>query len=237
MADASPATVVRCCQRIGYRGFQDLKLALARGEGRSQHQPSVEIGARDSASAVLDKVFLSSAAALRDARSIVDRANFETATVTLDRARTILFAGVGTSAPLAQDAAYRFSTLGLAAMSPVDIHAQHVAARLLRPQDVCLTVSHTGSTRETVAVTASAREAGATTIAVTSFGKSPLTEVADLVLVAGGPELSYRLEAMSSRIAHLTLLDALYVALAQRRRSRAERALDLTAEILADHRF
>jgi RpiR family carbohydrate utilization transcriptional regulator len=237
MADVSPATVVRCCQRIGYRGFQDLKLALARDTASWQKLPRVQIGDRDSAAAVLDKVFLSSAAALSDARTIIDREAFEAATIVLDRARSILFAGVGTSAPLAQDAAYRFSTLGLAATSPPDIHAQHVAARLLGPKDACVTVSHTGSTRETVAVTTSAHDAGATTIAVTSFGESPLTGVADLVLVAGGPELSFRLEAMSSRIAHLTLLDPLYVALAQRRRSRAERALDLTAEVLAEHRY
>ena len=237
MARVSPATVVRCCQRAGYRGFHELKLALARGAGSSQGRASVTIRADDSPDAVLDKIFSSSAAALDEARTTVNREDFEAATVALDRARTILFAGVGTSAPLAQDAAYRFSTLGLAAISPADIHAQHVAARLLGPHSACLTVSHSGATRETVAVTASAREAGATTIAVTSFAESPLTEVADLVLVAGGPELSFRLEAMSSRIAHLTVLDALFVALAHRRRARAEHALDLTAEVLADHRY
>ena len=106
--------------------------------------------------------------------------------------------------------------VGVVSNAPPDVHVQHVAARLLTDGDVCVAISHTGATRETVATVRAARDAGATTIAVTSFSRSPISRLADVVLVAGGPELSFRHEAMASRLAHLSLLDALYVAVAMR---------------------
>jgi RpiR family transcriptional regulator, carbohydrate utilization regulator len=149
----------------------------------------------------------------------------------------VLMVAVGTSAPLAQDAAYRFLTLGVSASAPLDVHTQHVAAGLLGKEDVCLAVSHSGATVETVNTVEAARDAGATTIAITSYAQSPLTQLVDMLLVAGGPEMSFRLEAMASRLAHMTVLDALYVAVALTSQERARVHLDATADVLAKHRY
>jgi RpiR family carbohydrate utilization transcriptional regulator len=116
------------------------------------------------------------------------------------------------------------------------VHVQQVVARLLTDQDVCVIVSHSGSTRETLAAATAAGEAAATTVAITSFAMSPLTEIVDHVVVAGTRELSLRLEAMASRLAHLALLDALLVAVAGRDLRRADAALELYTSVLGDHR-
>ena len=233
-AGTSASTVVRCCQRLGFRGFQHLKIALAQdGAPRGPARPAGSDSPRD----VLGRVLLSGARVLKDSLSTVGVREFEEAVGALRRARRVLFVGVGTSAPLAQDAAYRFLTAGVRAEAPADVHTQHVAASLLEPPDVCFAVSHTGATRETVASVKAARESGATTIAVTSFSRSPITEFTGIVLVAGGPEVSFRLEAMTSRIAHLSVLDALFVAVALQTRERANVALDTTADVLSEHRY
>ena len=72
---------------------------------------------------------------------------------------------------------------------------------------------------------------------ITSFSRSPVSRLADVLLVAGGPELSFRHEAMASRLAHLSLLDALYVAVAMRSHEPARTALDAATEVIAAHRF
>ncbi len=71
----------------------------------------------------------------------------------------------------------------------------------------------------------------------TSFSRSPIAELAEVVLVAGGPERSFRLEAMASRLAHLGVLDALGVAVALRTRERAIGELDIYAYVLVEHRY
>lgn len=237
-AETSASTVVRCCQRLGFKGFQHVKIALAQelgaaGGPRAASEHDVEV----SAGSVLRRVLTSSARALTDSLSTVSEQEFKVAVSAILEARKVLFVGVGTSAPLAQDAAYRFLTVGVEAEAPPDIHTQHVAAKLLREGDACFAVSHTGATRETVTNVRDARTAGATTVALTSFSRSPVTEHADVVLIAGGPEESFRMEAMTSRVAHLSVLDALLVAVASRDTQRANAALDSYADMLSEHRF
>jgi RpiR family carbohydrate utilization transcriptional regulator len=236
LAETSTATVVRCAQKLGFKGFHDLKLALA--QELSAFRGGVAEDKRDGApESVLARVTAAGAESVRDAGALVSPVAFASAAAALASANRILFVAVGTSAPLAQDAAYRFRTIGLHADAPGDVHVQHVASRLLDRHDVCVAISHTGATRETLDAVRAAGAAGAGTIAITSFLRSPLTEIADVVLTAGSREVSFRLEAMASRLAHMAVVDALLVAVAESDEARSQAALDLYASTLADHRY
>jgi DNA-binding MurR/RpiR family transcriptional regulator len=114
-----------------------------------------------------------------------------------------------------------------------DIHAQHVTARMLNHDDVCLAISHTGSTIETLSTV---RSAGASTVALTSVARLPLTELVDQLLVAGSRETSYRIEAMTSRIVHLAVLDPLFVLMALRHEGTAQ-AQAGTPDVLIEHQI
>lgn len=234
-AGTSTATVVRCAQELGFRGFHDLKLALAQeravfGEARTEMDDGDPI-------AILKQVTEFGAQTVRDVPKLVDPDLFSRAVEALDGAGRILLVAVGTSAPLAQDMAYRLKTIGLSAEAPPDVHVQHVSARLLEKGDVVLAISHTGSTRETLAAVEAGKASGATAIAVTSFLKSPLSEIAHLCLVAGTREMSFRLEAMASRLAHLALIDSLLVVIAERSPERTEAALSHYTGVLSEHRY
>lgn len=213
-ARAALSTVVRTCQTLGFKGFQDLKLSLAR-ENRPVATEEIhgDVHAGDSAAIVLSKLRDSARDAVRYGIEHIDVTAFEAAVQAVASARRTLCLGVGTSAPLAQDVAYRLSWIDRRAEAPADAHAQHVSATLLEPGDAALVISHTGSTRETVTAAQAAHDAGATVIAVTSFPRSPLTEHVDICLVAATRETSYRVEALTTRIAHLVVLDALWVAI------------------------
>ena len=236
-AETSLSTVVRFCRSIGLSGFQDLKLALARETVPAVRriQGDVEVG--DSHAEVLTKVLGAGSAALNEAVKAVSSRAFSEMVRRLTDADRILFTAVGTSAPLALDAAYRLTTLGFEAIAPTDVHVQHVTASLLSADDLCLAISHTGSTRETLSTVQTAGEAGAATAALTSFDRSPLTDLVDLALVAGSRETAFRVEAMASRLVHLTVLDALFVALALEDPEAAQETLDRTGSVLGSHRF
>jgi RpiR family carbohydrate utilization transcriptional regulator len=237
LAQTSTATVVRCAQKLGFKGFHELKLAFAReqqtfaaalGDAPSDIDPRL---------AVLHQVAVAGAQTVRDAAGLVDPGAFDGSVSALARAARVLFVGVGTSAPLAQDAAYRFAAIGLSADAPADVHVQHVRARLLGADDVVVAISHTGSTRETLNAVGAAKTAGAVALAITSFARSPLTDLVDFAMVAGSREMPFRLEAMASRLAHLALLDALLVAVAERDGERADAAMELYTDILGEHRL
>jgi len=234
---SAPSSVVRCCQRMGFKGFHELKLSLARDSGLTAQIVTGDVSDGDPPATVLQKTFTFQSQAITESLATINPAAFEAAVDLFAIARRIMFVGVGTSAPLKQDAAYRFQTIGLRAESTPDVHVQHVTARLLSAGDVCCAISHTGSTYETVNAVRAAKEAGAKTIAITSFAHSPLTEIVDVALVAGSRETAFRLEAMTSRVIHLLVLDSLFIALGLRLGDSARAALDHYNEVIADHRY
>lgn len=235
----SQSSVVRSCQRIGYAGYQDVKLAVARDLARAQHDDArlaheEGIDSTTPAHQVLDRILRRSALALSDASATIDPENFARAVKHIVSAARLLVIGNGTSAAPAYDAAYRFSMMGINTSGPADTISQHMAAAQLSASDVCMVVSHTGVTRETLQTALAAKSAGSHVVAITSYRDSPLTQIADTTLVAGGPEHGFRLEAMSSRMAHLSVIDALFVATAVQRPGASD-ALDLMAEVTATH--
>jgi RpiR family transcriptional regulator, carbohydrate utilization regulator len=239
-AGVAQSSAVRACQRLGFRGYLDVKLALtrdlasqkaearalARDDGIDEHTDPAQI---------LDRILRRSGQALVDAVQTVDPGLFTVAITRLTTASRVLVIGNGTSAAPAHDAAYRLSILGLVTIAPSDVMAQHLAARQLDASCVCLVISHTGASRESLQAAEAAKEAGAFVVAITSFLNSPLTHVVDAALVAGGPEYGFRLEAMASRLAHLGVVDSLFVGLAVRRSKVAARALDLMADVGTEH--
>lgn len=233
-ASTSAATVVRMCTSIGLKGYQELKTRLAVEyvpDSDVDTEAAIDTGARLTATLLRDF-----ASALKDTAAVLDLDQVENLVGALLTARRIQFAAVGTSAMLAFDGSYRLTTLGLSAFYVGDVHAQHIQARMLGPGDVLFAVSHTGSTFETLAAVRAARSAGATVVAITSFTRSPLTELCDHVIIAGSAETRIRVEAVTSRLVHLAVLDALHV-LIRHRLPDADTHLRAAADVLAEHRF
>ncbi|MDW5596655.1 MurR/RpiR family transcriptional regulator [Conexibacter stalactiti] len=246
-AGTAKSSVVRFCQGLGLRGFHDLKLVLAqetavehRGAGPDASWTGGQRAADGSGGApapdLLGTVVWRGVETLRDAAATVARDAFDATATRLAQAHTVLLAGSGSSAPLAHDAAQRLRSIGVLAAAPSDAPGQLVAAALLERGDVCLAISHSGATRGTLAAVTAATDAGATTAAITSYSHSPLTELCDHVLVAGARAASPRVAALTSRLAHVAVLDALLVAVALRDEPRAEAALARTSAALAEQR-
>lgn len=231
--DTSVASVVRFCQDLGLRGYQDLKLRLAAETATADTRPE----SHDSAGSVVTTTLTAAAEGIRQAADSIDLASLEPIVDTLRRCSRALLIGVGTSAPVAQDAAYRLRSHGVAVDAPADCHVQHVAAQLLTHDMACLAISHTGQTRETLAAVTAASSAGATILAVTSFNRSPLTELCDHAVVVGAAETNQHLEARASRLVHLAVIDALLAALAHADPERTRTARDLTVDAITNHRI
>lgn len=212
-ASSATATVVRMCRRLGFDGFYRFKIALAQELGAVRQFGHPTDGGGDGPS-VLQTAMLADAEELANAVALIDGDAFARSVEAVASAAEVLFAGVGTSGPVAQLAALRFLVLGVRATAVADVQAQDLAARLLPAGSVCVLVSHTGASRETVAIARSARDAGATTIAVTSFARSPLAKACDLVLATGNPRDPRTLELFTTRAVHVSLLGALHAAVA-----------------------
>src|SRR3954451_4590476 len=104
------------------------------------------------------------------------------------------------------------------------------SAAVLEPSDVAIGISHTGSTVETIDALSVARRRGATTVALTNFPRSPIAEAADLVLTTAARETTFRSGATASRLAQLTVIDCVFVGVAQRTYEPTRGHLEATRE-------
>jgi RpiR family carbohydrate utilization transcriptional regulator len=227
-AGVSEATVMRLCRLLGFRGFQDFKIALARELVTPLQRLHEEVAEGDDPATIVRKVFLANVAALQDTLAILDMEAMDTAAKWLLEARLMLLIGVGTSGPIVTDAANKFFRLGLLVQAMTDAHLMMMAAALLTPRDVLLAVSHSGSTRDTVETAKTAKNAGARVICITNNSLSPLTKTTDLVLATASRETRFRQEAMASRLCQTSILDSLYTLVAL---ARPEAALQNLAKI------
>ena len=81
-----------------------------------------------------------------------------------------------------------------------------------------------------------ARRNGARTIAVTNYPDSPVARIVDVVLCSTAQNSPLLGENATARIAQLNLLDALFVAVAQRDRQTADANLNRTMRAVQSKR-
>lgn len=233
---ASEGSVIGLCQQIGARGFAELKIAVAKEIATSRALLHEAIVPGDSTANVVAKFTASHSVALEDTAKILDTSEIDRAAHIMLAAERIEFYGVGTSAPIAEDAAYRFLRLGLSTKAVTDSHGQAVSAAFTGPHVATVTISHSGRSNETLEATRLAREAGARTICITNYGKSPLQQYCDVVLFTAAQETKYRMEALSSRIAELFVIDVLYARLALARWETSLAAIQKSYDVIATKR-
>lgn len=206
----SEPTIIRACRNMGYSGYQSLKVALIQGQNSTIVYAGEEVAETDSMQETMTKVFGAAADAIALTRNILNAADMESAANALLGAKRIYIFGVGGSAAVASDIQHKFSRLGLDATAYSDLNLQAIVAAYAGKGDVVFAVSHSGSSKVVVDNTNLAKSNGATVISLSSTGKSPLTEIADISLFTDANETRYRIVALSSRIVELTVVDTLY---------------------------
>lgn len=233
---SSEGSVISLCQQLGARGFQQVKIAIARDLVQPVQFIHEDLEPNDDLGTVVDKIFRSDLQALHDTQKALDLGQLSRAVAAIRKANRVEVFGIGSAATIAEDANYRLLRIGINSRATVDSHVQAITAALSSPDVAVLTISHSGSTIETLTATRLAKEAGATTIVVTNFGKSPILSHADIVLNTLARETQFRTEAMTSRIAQLAIIDALIAALALADYDRAVATIERTFDVLSTKR-
>ncbi|HEX6971553.1 MAG TPA: MurR/RpiR family transcriptional regulator [Limnochordia bacterium] len=233
----SDATVVKFSQRLGYAGYQDLKINLAKDLVAPAREIYGEIEPTDDVATVKEKIFRMNRAALADTERCLDCAELERAVNAMAQARRIHFYGTGASGIVALDAEQKFLRIDLPARAFIDVHLQVAMGALLEPGDVAVGISHSGQTKDIAAALATARRAGATTICITNYLDSPVARAAAIRLYTATQESAFRSGAIASRVAQLSVVDVLFIGVAVRRYEHTLACLEKTREAVADKKF
>jgi DNA-binding MurR/RpiR family transcriptional regulator len=240
-ASTSETTVLRLCHELGVRGYRELRVALAAESGREQERAAnrevgSDIGRDSDLESIIETITFTDQQAIADTARVLDRAALRRAVQLVAGARRIDIVGVGASAVVALDLQQKLHRIGLISYAWHDTHAALTAAALLGPADVAVGVSHSGATIDTIDAIGQAAANGANTIVLTGVPNSPLARQADVLLITADRETTFRSGATASRIAALSVVDVLFVAVAQLRYDGAISALDATRRAVASRR-
>jgi RpiR family carbohydrate utilization transcriptional regulator len=209
----SQPTVARFCLALGFTGFKEFKLRLVQSLAGGVPFVHRDVGVGDPASALVAKVLDRTIAALMRVRNELDAAALDQAIALLANARKIEFYGAGNSGITAADAQHKFFRLGVPTVAYSDPHIHGMAATLLQSGDVVVAISGTGRTRDLLRSVEYARQAGADVVGITASG-SPLAKLSTVALCADVEEDPDIYSPMTSRIAHLAIIDVLAVGVA-----------------------
>jgi DNA-binding MurR/RpiR family transcriptional regulator len=232
----SDATIVKFCQKLDYKGYQDFKIALAKELNDTKETRYGEIEAHDDIEVIKEKIINTECEALQNTMRVLQTAELEQAVEMISNARLIHIYGVGASGFVALDAETKFLRIGLNCNAFMDPHQQIAFAALLGKEDAAIGISYSGATKDTVKALKVAKQSGAATMCITNCHSSPITKVAGIKLFTSCKEGRFRSGAMASRLAQLAVIDVIFVAVAVKRYDLTLKYLERTRQAVFDEK-
>lgn len=241
-SSVSPGTWVRFCKTIGFSGLKELKQALfdqaseARPPSDTSTYVFTDIKDHKDVKGIVDSVRVSSIQAIDNTLRILDLDALDEAAELIFHARSVKLFGVGASSLVAQDLSHKLLRIGIDAIYSSDFHIQLTMAATMTADDIGIVISNSGTTKEMLEIQALILSKEYKHIVITSIGKNPLSQKADIILATSSPEIHLRSGAMSSRIAQMIVVDCLFTSIANRNYKAIEPKLEDSYAVSVQHR-
>jgi DNA-binding MurR/RpiR family transcriptional regulator len=240
-AECSEASVVRFARQLGFRGYRDLRFrlheeAVAAATAGRDGEADGDIDPSDDIATMTGKIAAADSRAVHDTVRGLDLDALTRVADAVAPARRIVLFGVGASGLAAMDEQQKLARMGLPAVVHTEAHNGLPAVALLESDDVVIAFSHSGRTAELLDAARIAHDVGARVVVVTGAAGSPLAREADEVLLTAAVESELRSGATASRIAQLTVVDCIFVAVAIRVPDLGREALRRTRDAVDDRR-
>ena len=164
---------MKFAQKLGYKGFPALKLAMSESLASPKNNAPVtvhnQILSTDSLHVVGEKLLAEKQAALRATLDINGEPRLKIGLSMLADARKIVLTGIGASGLVAKDLAYKLLKIGVTAIAESDTHVLIATVQALSKKDLLLAISSSGERSEINLAARVARESGAKVLAITGL--------------------------------------------------------------------
>lgn len=209
LSGVGDTSVFRFCKQIGLKGYPELKLLLA--QDTVAHKDNSK---EDTSSHFSDQIRQNIIQKINECYEVLDIPELEKAVQLLKNAKRIFFFGIGSSGITALTAKERFLRIGILSDVAIEGHHQNMIASILNQNDVLVAFSLSGNTKDVLDAVQIAKNNGVPTIVLTSYLRSPLTELADIVIKTAGKEHLMEGGTLTSSISQLYMVDLLVTGVA-----------------------
>ncbi|MFJ6921619.1 MAG: MurR/RpiR family transcriptional regulator [Lactobacillus gallinarum] len=219
-AGVSDASVTRFCHNLNLTGFHDLKIQLAQNATESV---SLQNMSRDDASANLELIEKNKVAEIKATLENVTEAKLDRVLRLLTESRIVQVSAEGDTYPVAADAVYKFNQIGFLAIDSGGTIETAIAQTMnLNKKDCLLVISNSGEAAGIIKQIKVAKQKGMQVIAITNRADSPIALLADVHLKTAVRQTVMQSQYYFSRVASMTMIEALYLLLIARDAERVE---------------
>ncbi|MFK3661630.1 MurR/RpiR family transcriptional regulator [Scandinavium sp. NPDC088450] len=219
LSGVSQSSVVKFAQKMGFKGFPALKLALSEALASNPNPHSVpvhnQIRGDDPLRLVGEKLIKDNVAAMHASLDVNTEDKLLEAVSLLRSARRILVTGIGASGLVAQNFSWKLMKIGFNAVAEQDMHALLATVQAMTTEDLLLAISYSGERREINMAADETLRVGGKIIAITGFSPNALQQRASHCLYTIAEEQATRSAAISSTSAQMMLTDLLFMGLVQ----------------------
>lgn len=235
--DISEATISRFTRALGYKGFSDMKLALASEsvQGNQFANLPAEMKETDPLDEISFKLLGALGAAMSETQKHIDYSNVQKVVDHVLTSQNVIFMGVGGAVSVCEEAVHLLLKAGIQATTHRDGYTQQVVATTSSDKVTVFGVSHTGTTEDVAKALRVARENGAKTIAITSNLESAVAEAAEISLwtwTPNTPQIPLYGDFLEGRVCQIYIVYLIYLGVLFQSGGKAPKSLEATAESL-----
>lgn len=207
----STSTILRLCNKMGYRGFSDFKIDLISSSPKNVTNDILQddIHLTDDLQDVNRKVLIVEKSSIDETYSMINPDELNNAIDLLINSHKIVIFGVGSSGLVGKELEYQLIKIKKDVNCHFDAHISRNIVRSLDSHDLVIIISHSGETPECIELLKIANQQSIPSIAITKMGQSQVSGLANIVLHTISTEHVSRLIPIRSKISQITLVNML----------------------------
>lgn len=208
----SAPTIVRICQKNGFKGFKDVKLAIINDLTLNEEifrDRYIEFEG-NTINKIVQLVLNKNVNAITNTYNLVDFEELKKIIEKMKATQVIRLFGIGASFLVCKDFQQKLERINKFSVLYEDTHMQLINAKNIKSDELAFIISYSGQTQEILKMANIIKSNGATIIAITRYDHNKLMNLADHNLFVPSIEEIHRIGAGSSRISQFSIIDILY---------------------------
>jgi len=169
--EVGDATIIRLCKKVGFNGFTDLKISIAKDNIHSPDKSYENFSLIDQITETLQRT-----------HQLINEDTFKQAVTLIRESQNIYIFGKGQSGMASKDLEKLLLGIGVPARALVDSDFQIHGATGMKKGDLLIIFSLTGRSSELIDAITIAKNNAAKVLSITNYLLSPIAKLSDIVL-------------------------------------------------------
>ena len=232
----SQSSIIKFSQKLNYRGFTDLKLAIHESVVKSESgEPSNETihAVEEQFDSVPRQLYKMKREALITTMELNDETRILSAVKILEKSQRIQIVALGAGSLVARIFASMLIQIGKSVIAEVDTYIQLSSIATFGKGDAVVVISFSGQSAKMIQIARQAKKAGVSIISLTNYSANPIRSLADVQLFSVNQNGGFEVPQIISSASQQHVVDVLF-SLMLKRDGKARKLLALSRKAVEE---